>query len=103
MLTRLIFSVFTTIQPEELMEWHLSGVTRTRIRVIGVNFSEFLSQGKGNLILSQRGIRSIRVRFNRVKMNEKWDEFQGKLDLVRVSGEFEFSVRVRDIGVLLYK
>ena len=24
-------------------------------------------------------------------MNEKWDEFQGKLDLVRVSGEFELS------------
>ena len=41
--------------------------------------------------MSQRGIRSIRVRVNRVKMNEKWDEFQGKLDLVRVSGEFELS------------
>ena len=24
-------------------------------------------------------------------MNEKWDEIQGKLDLVRVSGEFELS------------
>ena len=24
-------------------------------------------------------------------MNEKWDEMQGKLDLVRVSGEFELS------------
>ena len=24
-------------------------------------------------------------------MNEKWDEFQGKLELVRVSGEFELS------------
>ena len=24
-------------------------------------------------------------------MNEKWDEIQGKLDLVRVSGEFEIS------------
>ena len=42
-----------------------------RIRVIGVHFSEFLSQEKGNLILSQRGIRSIRVRVNRVKMKEK--------------------------------
>ena len=26
------------------MGWHLSGVTRTRIRVVGVNFGEFLSQ-----------------------------------------------------------
>ena len=41
--------------------------------------------------MSQRGIRSIRVRVNRVKLNEKWDEFQEKLDLVRVSGEFELS------------
>ena len=24
-------------------------------------------------------------------MNEKWDEFQGKLELVRVSGDFELS------------
>ena len=24
-------------------------------------------------------------------MNEKWDEFQGKVELVRVSGEFELS------------
>ena len=45
------------------MGWHLSGVTRTRIRVIGVNFSEFLSQEKerrfsfeSNSVLSQRGI-----------------------------------------------
>ena len=28
------------------MGWHLSGVTRTRILVIGLNFSEFLSQEK---------------------------------------------------------
>ena len=41
--------------------------------------------------MSQRGIRSIRVRVNRVEMNEKWDEFQEKLDLVRVSGDFELS------------
>ena len=40
------FSVFTIIQQEELMVWHLSGVTRTRILVIGLNFSEFLSQEK---------------------------------------------------------
>ena len=54
---------------------------RTIIRVIGVNFSEFLSQRKGNLILSQRGIRSIRVRVNRVKKNEKWDEFHWEIGL----------------------
>ena len=30
------------------------------------------------------GNSSSRFRVNRVKMNEKWDEFQGKLDLVRV-------------------
>ena len=40
------FSVFTLIQQEELMGWHLSGVTRTRICVIGVNFSEFLIKEK---------------------------------------------------------
>ena len=34
--------------------------------------------------------------FNHVKITEKWGEIQRKLDLVRVSGEFEF------IGVLLY-
>ena len=45
------------------MGWHESGVTR-RIRVIGVNLGEFLSQEKerrfsfwSNLILSLRGIR----------------------------------------------
>ena len=45
------------------MGWHLSGVTRTRILVIGLNFSEFLSQEKerrfsfeSNLVSSQRGI-----------------------------------------------
>ena len=62
MLTSVIYflSVFTMImQQEELIGWHLSGVTRTRIRVIGVNFSEFLSQEKErrfsfelNLVLS---------------------------------------------------
>ena len=30
------------------MEWHPSGVTRTRIQVIRVNFSEFFVQGKGS-------------------------------------------------------
>ena len=41
----------------------------------------FLSPGKGNLILSQRGIRSIRVRVNRVKKNERWDEFHWEIGL----------------------
>ena len=50
-------------QKEKLIGWHLSGVTRTRIQ----------------------GIRVIRV-----KMTEKSDEIQGKLDLVQVSREFKF-------------
>ena len=40
------FSVFTLTQQEELMQWHPSGVKRTRIRVITVNFSDFLIKGK---------------------------------------------------------
>ena len=32
-------------QQEKLMGWHSSGVTRTRIRVIGINFGEFLIRG----------------------------------------------------------
>ena len=31
-----MISVFTLIEQEEVMGWHPSGVTRTRIRVIGV-------------------------------------------------------------------
>ena len=34
------------IQQEELMKWHPIGVTRTRIRVIGVNVSEMLIKVK---------------------------------------------------------
>ena len=34
------------IQQEKLMEWHPSRVTRTRIQVIGVIFSDFLIKGK---------------------------------------------------------
>ena len=34
--------VLPIIQQEGLMKWPLSRVTRTRIRVIGVNFSEIL-------------------------------------------------------------
>ena len=44
--TRVSFSVFTIIQQEELMGWHPSGVKRTGIRVIGVNFSDSLIKGK---------------------------------------------------------
>ena len=44
------FSVFTDYRKEELMGWHPRGVTRTRARVIGVNFSEFLIKRKGNLV-----------------------------------------------------
>ena len=34
------------IQQEKIMEWHPSRVTRTRIQVIGVIFSDFLIKGK---------------------------------------------------------
>ena len=37
------------IQQEELMGWHPSRVTRTRILVIGVNSSEFFIKGKETL------------------------------------------------------
>ena len=45
-LTSVNFSIFTLTQQEELMRWHPSGVKRTRIRVITVNFSDFLIKGK---------------------------------------------------------
>ena len=38
------------------MGWHLSGVTRTRIRVIAIYFSDFLIKER-KCSLSQRGIR----------------------------------------------
>ena len=38
--------VFTLIQQEEIMEGHPSGVKRTRIRVIGVNYSDDSIKGK---------------------------------------------------------
>ena len=69
------------------MEWHPSGVARTRIRVIGVNFSKILI--KRQFSSSKRGIRVIRARVNWQKMTKTWVEIQGKWDLVRVSGEFE--------------
>ena len=67
------------IEQEVLMECHPSEVTRTRIRVIGVNFSD---QRKGNF---------ARVRVNRGKLTKNWGEIQAKWDLLRVSGEFELS------------
>ena len=42
----LLLAVLPIIQQEELMKWHPSGVTRTRIRVTGVNFSEILIKRK---------------------------------------------------------
>ena len=44
--TSVSLGVFTLIQQEELMGWHPSGVKRTRIRVIGVNFSDFYIKGR---------------------------------------------------------
>ena len=38
------------IQQEELMWWHPSRVTRTRIWVIGGNFQWVFDQGKGILV-----------------------------------------------------
>ena len=38
------------IKQDELTGWHSSGVTRTRIRVIGVTFSEILIKGKEILV-----------------------------------------------------
>ena len=42
----LVLVVLPIVHQEELMKWHPSGVTRTRIRVIGVNFSEILVKRK---------------------------------------------------------
>ena len=78
----LVLVFLQIIQQEVLMECHPSGVTRTRIRVIGVNFSELLIKGKGNF---------VRVRVNRVKLTKKWGQIQGKWDIIRVSREFELS------------
>ena len=52
------FSVVTLIQQEELMGWHSSVVKRTRIRVFGVNFSDFLNfwSGKRNLLRGVIGV-----------------------------------------------
>ena len=43
----LVLAVLSIItQQEELMKWHPIGVTRTRIRVIGVNVNEMLIKVK---------------------------------------------------------
>ena len=41
----LVLVFLPIIQKEELTGWHTSGVTTTRIRVLWVNFSEFLIKG----------------------------------------------------------
>ena len=60
------------IQQGELMVWHPSGVKRTTIRVIGVNFSLFY-QGKRYLVrVSGEFELSDEFRVNRVKVTKKW-------------------------------
>ena len=49
-------------------------------------FQLIFDQGKWNLVRVSGGIW-----VNRIKMTEKWGEIQGKLDLVRVGGEFRLS------------
>ena len=49
----------------------------------GGKFQGNFDEAKGNLV----GV----IRISRVKMTEKWDEIQGKLNLVRVGGECELS------------
>ena len=51
-------------------------------------FQRNFDQGKGNLVSR---VQAMQVRVSRVKMTRMWGEIQGKLDLVQVSGEFEFS------------
>ena len=51
-------------------------------------FQRNFDQGKGNLVSR---VKAMQVRVSRVKMTRMWGEIQGKLDLVQVSGEFEFS------------
>jgi len=60
--------VFTPIkQHEEVIEWHPSEVTRTRIRVIGVDFSEVLIKGKEIQVELARNS-------SNPKTTEKWGE-----------------------------
>ena len=90
MLTGLIFSVFT-IHPKRtnwmVSEWS----SKNQNSSYWGKFCEFLIKGK-EIYFESLENSNIRIRPNgRVKMNEKWDEIQGKLDLVRVSGECELS------------
>ena len=48
-------------QQQELIGWHSSGVTRTRIRVIGLNFSEILKRKLMGLSSSWWEVRVIGV------------------------------------------
>ena len=65
-------NVWCIIQQEELMVWHPSGVKRTAIRVIGVNFSLFY-QGKRYLVrVSGEFELSNEFWVNRVKVTKKW-------------------------------
>ena len=75
-------------QKEEQMEWHPSGVLRSRLWVIGVNSVIFWSR-EVKYKSSYRWIQIFRVEVSQVKMTEKWGKIQGKLDLVWVSVEFE--------------
>ena len=65
---------------------------------------KFLSR-ETNFSSSEREIRVIRVRVNRVKLTEKWGQIQGKWHLVRVSWGVRVIrvrvIRVRVTGVLL--
>ena len=69
----LSFRVFTVIQQEELMGWHSSGVKRTRIQVIGVNFSDFLVSRERKLVRICWEFELLEFKFTiKVKMTGKW-------------------------------
>ena len=42
----LVLVVLPIRHQEDIMKWYPSGVTRTRVKVIGVKFSEILIKGK---------------------------------------------------------
>ena len=71
MLTSNSSSLFTDYNQEQLMEWHPGRVKRTRTRVIGVIFSDFLIKGK-EFSSSWWEIQVILVQVDQVKMTEKW-------------------------------
>ena len=53
-----------------------------------VNFRDILIKGK-EIYFELVGIQVIQVQVNQVKKTGKWGEIQGKINLVRVSREFE--------------